>query len=180
MKPLEDKPLKQYVRSIPDFPKPGIIFRDITTLIEDGPAFRRTIDEMAAAAKDLGPIDKIVAPEARGFIFGAPLAAALGIGLVLVRKPGKLPGPTESISYQLEYGEDTLQIHRGSILPNDRVLIVDDLLATGGTIAAVRRLVESLGATALGAQFVIELPALAGRARLEGLGIFSVMSFDGE
>ena len=174
------KPLKEYVRSIPDFPKPGIIFRDITTLIEDGPAFRRTIDEMAAAAKDFGPIDKIVAPEARGFIFGAPLAAVLGVGLVLVCKPGKLPGPTESISYQLEYGEDTLQIHRGSVLPNDRILIVDDLLATGGTIAAVRRLIESLGASAVGAQFVIELPALAGRARLEGLSVNSVMNFDGE
>ncbi len=180
MKPLEDKPLKEYVRSIPDFPKPGVIFRDITTLIENGPAFRRTIDELAAAAKDFGPIDKIAAPEARGFVFGAPLAAALGVGLVLVRKPGKLPGQTESVSYQLEYGEDTLQIHRGSILPNDRVLIVDDLLATGGTIAAVRRLIESLGAAAVGAQFVIELPALAGRARLEGLSVWWVMSFDGE
>lgn len=174
------KALKDYVRSIPDFPKPGVIFRDITTLIENGPAFRRTVDEMVAAAGTLGPIDKVVAPEARGFIFGAPIAAALGVGLVPVRKPGKLPGATESVSYQLEYGEDTLHIHRGSIQPADRILIVDDLLATGGTIAAVRQLTESMGGTVVGMLFVIELPALAGRARLEGYPVLSIMSFDGE
>ncbi|MGI5832696.1 MAG: adenine phosphoribosyltransferase [Thermoguttaceae bacterium] len=173
------KDLADYIRSIPDFPKPGILFRDITALIEDGEGFRRTIDEMVAKAETLGPIDKIASPEARGFVFGAPLATRLGSGLVLMRKRGKLPGKTVSAEYQLEYGIDEIHVHENSVKPGDRVLVIDDLLATGGTIDGCCRLIESQGGKIVGVGFVIELVDLGGREKLAGRDIFSLISFSG-
>ena len=171
--------LADYIRSIPDFPKPGILFRDITTLIENGEGFRQTIDELAAKSEPLGPIDVIASPEARGFVFGAPLAVRLGAGLVLMRKKGKLPGRTVSQQYQLEYGIDEIHIHEDSIRPGQRVLVIDDLLATGGTIDGCCRLVESQGGVVVGVGFVIELSDLGGREKLAGRNVFSLISFPG-
>ncbi len=173
------KSIKEKILSIPDFPSPGITFRDITTLLEDGEAFQRTIAEMSAQICSLGPIDKIVGIEARGFIFSAPLAASLGVGLVLARKPGKLPRETVSVSYQLEYGEDRLELCKDSIHPGERIVFIDDLLATGGTVCAVRQLVESLGGVVAGLGFVIELTDLHGRDRFADLPLFSLIQFDG-
>lgn len=155
------------VRDIPDFPKPGIVFKDITPMLADAGGFAGAVDALAEPWRDT-PLDAIVAVEARGFIFGAPLAHALGIGFVPVRKPGKLPGRTVRQTYALEYGEDTLEIHADALPAGARVLLVDDVLATGGTLDATRALVERLDARVVGASVLIELSILDGRARWNG------------
>lgn len=153
------------IRTIPDFPQPGIQFRDITPMIGDARLFAASVDLMAERARPLAP-DVIVAVEARGFLFGAPLALALGIGLVPVRKPGKLPADTHAVEYGLEYGTDRLEMHVDALADGARVLLVDDLLATGGTIGAAASLVTRQGASVCGALFLIELAALGGRTKL--------------
>jgi len=157
--------LYRLVRDIPDFPKPGILFRDITPLLQDAAAFRTAVDGMAASFSG-HRVTKVVAVESRGFVLGAPVALALGAGLVLVRKPGKLPAATRSASYALEYGTDTLEMHADALQPGDRVLVVDDVLATGGTAAAVFDLVGQAGARLVGLSLLIELADLGGRSRL--------------
>lgn len=157
--------LSEYVRAIPDFPKPGILFRDITPLLGNPSAFAETIERMADLIRG-EKIDALVAAEARGFIFAAPLALALGAAFVPVRKPGKLPYETHSYSYDLEYGSDTLQMHTDALKPGSKVWIVDDLLATGGTVEACVKLLENFKADVVGALFCIELEFLDGRSRL--------------
>lgn len=169
--------LKEKIRIVENFPKEGISFKDISTLIGDGEAFRATIDMIVEELKDKN-IDVIVGPEARGFIFGVPVAYALGVGFVPVRKKGKLPGETISVSYDLEYGSDTLQIHKDAIKKGQRVAIVDDLLATGGTIATVAKLVEEVGGEVASMDFVIELTDLNGRDKLEGYNVKSLVQYD--
>lgn len=169
--------LKEKIRIVDNFPKEGISFKDISTLIGDGEAFRATIDMIVEELKDK-KIDVIVGPEARGFIFGVPVAYALGVGFVPVRKKGKLPGETISVSYDLEYGSDTLQIHKDAIKKGQRVAIVDDLLATGGTIATVAKLVEEVGGEVASMDFVIELTDLNGRDKLEGYNVKSLVQYD--
>ena len=172
--------LASSIRSIPDYPKPGILFRDITSLIENAEAFKATIDLLAEHYRDQG-ITKIVGTEARGFIFGAPVAYAMGLGFVPVRKPGKLPRAIIEESYALEYGTDTLQLHTDAIVPGDKVLVVDDLLATGGTIDATVKLIRRLGGEVHDAAFIINLFDLGGEQRLEKLGIhcYSLVPFPG-
>lgn len=169
--------LKEKVRIIEDFPKVGISFKDISTLIGDGEAFRYSIDQIVSYLKDKN-VDLIVGPEARGFIFGVPVAYALGVGFVPVRKPGKLPYNTTKIEYALEYGADALEIHEDAIKPGQRVAIVDDLLATGGTIEAVTKLVEKVGGEVVSLNFVIELEELKGRDKLKGHDIMSLLKYD--
>ncbi|MNO82369.1 Adenine phosphoribosyltransferase [compost metagenome] len=169
--------LKEKVRIIEDFPKAGISFKDISTLIGDGEAFRYSIDQMVSYLKDKN-VDLIVGPEARGFIFGVPVAYALGVGFVPVRKPGKLPYKTTKIEYALEYGTDALEIHEDAIKPGQRVAIVDDLLATGGTIEAVTKLVEKVGGEVVSLNFVIELEELKGRDKLKGHDIMTLLKYD--
>ncbi|MEW5680767.1 MAG: adenine phosphoribosyltransferase [Pseudomonadota bacterium] len=173
--------LKQVIKTVVDYPKPGIVFRDVTSLMQDGASFKRVIDAFSHLYADKG-ITKIVGTESRGFIFGAPLAYALGISFVPVRKPGKLPRERISQRYQLEYGEDALELHADAITPGDKVLLVDDLLATGGTIDATAKLVRQLGGVVEDAAFVIALPELGGVARLEqaGLNILSLVEYSGE
>lgn len=173
--------LKQVIKTVVDYPKPGIVFRDVTSLMQDGPSFKKVIDAFSHLYADKG-ITKIVGTESRGFIFGAPLAYALGISFVPVRKPGKLPRERISQRYQLEYGEDALELHADAIVPGDKVLLVDDLLATGGTIDATAKLVRQLGGVVEDAAFVIALPELGGVARLEqaGLNILSLVEYSGE
>ena len=173
--------IKNSIKSIPDYPVPGIMFRDVTSLIENGEAFAATIAEFVARYKNM-KIDKVVGTEARGFIFGAPLAAAIGAGFVPVRKPGKLPRETIQENYSLEYGTDTLQIHTDAIAEGENVLLMDDLLATGGTAEASVKLIQRLGGTVIESAFVIELPALNGAEKLKKLGVplFSLISFKGE
>lgn len=161
----------QYIRVIEDFPKPGISFKDITTLLKDGEAYRAAIDNIVEQVKGYQP-DIIVGPEARGFLLGAPVAYALGIGFVPVRKPGKLPGQTVSETYELEYGCDTLEVHADALRPGQRVAILDDLLATGGTTSATARLIEKTGAQVVSMGFLIELSFLEGRKKLQGYDIF--------
>ncbi|GKU75685.1 adenine phosphoribosyltransferase [Paenibacillus sp. L3-i20] len=168
---------KDYIRVIPDFPQPGIRFKDITTLLKDGPAYRAVIEEMRAAVEHL-QIDVIAGPEARGFVVGAPLALALGVGFAPIRKSGKLPGETISASYDLEYGNDQLAMHKDAISPGQRVLIADDLLATGGTIATSMNLIRQLGGEVVGAAFLIELLYLNGREKLDGIELFSLMTYE--
>ena len=170
--------LEEHIRTIPDFPKPGILFYDVTTLIQHAGAFRETVKRLADAVKEWEPIDLIVAPEARGFIFAAPLALELGVGLVPVRKPAKLPYTTISKSYALEYGTNTIQIHSDAVQPGNRVLLLDDLLATGGTMEACRQLVTELGGAVVGAVFVIELLALKGREKINTPDIKSLLQFE--
>jgi adenine phosphoribosyltransferase len=161
--------LWKFIRDIPDFPQPGVVFRDITPLLGDADAFRAAT-ELLVAPFD-GPVTKVVGIEARGFILAAPIALALGAGFVPVRKPGKLPWDTHAHSYELEYGTDTLEVHRDALSPEDRVLIVDDVLATGGTATATCLLVsEFFAATVVGVTFLLELEALHGRERLLPLG----------
>ncbi len=173
------KYLEHSIRNIPDFPKPGILFRDITTLLKDGKAFKAAIDCLYKKYKDQ-KIDKILAVESRGFILGAALAYKMGKGIVLVRKKGKLPYKTISAAYSLEYGTDTLEIHEDAIAPQEKVLIIDDLLATGGTVSAVLNLAKKLKAKVVGLAFVIELVDLKGRKKLKGYPIYSVVKFSGE
>ena len=169
--------LKKLIREVPDFPKPGIRFYDITTLLKDPPGLRAVIDAHAARNRNAG-IDTVLGIEARGFIFAPALACALGAGFVPVRKPKKLPAATEGIEYQLEYGTDRLEIHRDAIAPGQRVLILDDLLATGGTAAAVAKLVEKLRGQVAGLGFVVELDFLKGREKLAGYDVFSLLHYD--
>ena len=168
--------LKKCIRDVPDFPKQGIIFKDITTLMQDKDAFRKSIDLLAKPFIKEN-IKYVVGVEARGFIFGAPLAYKLGAGFVPVRKKGKLPYKTKSVSYALEYGSDTLEIHEDAIVPRSRVLIVDDLLATGGTIKAVVDLVKAQKATIAGLAFLVELSFLKGKDRLKDFDIYSVIKY---
>ncbi|AGF56330.1 adenine phosphoribosyltransferase [Clostridium saccharoperbutylacetonicum] len=169
--------LREKIRIIEDFPKKGISFKDITTLISDGEALREAINQIAEHLKDK-QIDLIVGPEARGFIFGVPVAYVLGIGFIPVRKPGKLPGETISINYDLEYGEDQLQIHKDAIKPGQRVAIVDDLLATGGTVEGVAKLVEQAGGEVVSLDFAIELTELNGRDKLKNYDVLSLVQYD--
>ena len=171
--------LKQTVREIKDFPKEGIDFKDITTLLQDGKALKFAIDEFIADLKDKN-VDIIVGPEARGFLMGTPVAYGMGIGFVPVRKPGKLPWEVESFEYDLEYGSNILQMHKDAIKPGQRVLVIDDLLATGGTINAVNKMVEQLGGVVVGDAFLIELVDLKGREALNGYEVFSILQFEGE
>lgn len=157
--------LKDYIRNIPDFPKPGIIFRDITTALKKPNVFRQIIDEIYFNFKDEN-IDYIAAIESRGYLFGAPLAYKLGAGLVIICKPGKLPSKVERIEYELEYGTDSLEIHQDAVEPGKRVLVVDDLLATGGTICAACKLIEKIGGIVAGTAFLIELDNLKGKTHL--------------
>ena len=170
--------LAEHIRTIPDFPKPGILFYDITTLIQHAEAFKETVRQLADAVKDWGRIDLIAAPEARGFIFAAPLALELGAGLIPIRKPGKLPFTTITKSYELEYGTNEVQIHGDAITTGNRVLLVDDLLATGGTMEATRQLVTELGGEVVGAVFVVELLALKGREKIGTPNIKSLLEFE--
>jgi adenine phosphoribosyltransferase len=171
--------LKKLVRDIPDFPKPGIVFKDIMPLIGDPQALKYVVDAMFVHYFGK-KIDKVVSAEARGFIFGPAVAYHLGAGFVAVRKPGKLPYKTRQVTYDLEYGKDSLTIHEDAVKPGDNVLLVDDLLATGGTIAAAAKLCEELGANVVGAGFVIELNFLKGREKLKGYDVFSLIPYDAE
>lgn len=158
--------IESLVRLVPDFPEPGVLFRDITPLLADGPAFADVVAAIAAGAD--GPVDLVAGMEARGFLLAAPVAVALGAGLVPVRKAGKLPGPTAAQSYALEYGEATIELHPFTVPAGSRVLVIDDVLATGGTAAATVALLEHCGAEVVGLSFLVELDALGGRARLSG------------
>lgn len=168
--------LKNSIRDIPDFPKKGIIFKDITTLLKDGKKFQKAIDCIVERYKDK-KIDKVVSVEARGFIFGSAIAYKLGAGLIPVRKKGKLPHETNKVEYELEYGKDSLEIHKDAINAGDNVLIIDDLLATGGTMKAVCDLVEGMGGKVVEISFLIELTFLKGRERLKGHQVFSLIEF---
>ncbi|HGO5290458.1 adenine phosphoribosyltransferase [Photobacterium damselae] len=172
--------IQSSIKSIQDYPKPGILFRDVTSLMENPDAYRATMEVLTERYKDKG-ITKIIGTEARGFLFGAPLALALGVGFVPVRKPGKLPRQVIAESYELEYGKDTLEIHLDAIAEGDKVLLVDDLLATGGTIEATTNLVRRLGGVVEDAAFVINLPDIGGEERLKGLGlnVYSICDFPG-
>lgn len=167
---------KDYIREIPDFPKEGISFKDITTLLQNGEVYRATIDALVEKIKLWQP-EVIIGPEARGFLLGAPVAYALGIGFVPVRKQGKLPGKTISETYALEYGFDTLEVHADSIHPGQRVVMVDDLLATGGTMLATAQLMSKIGAEMLGMGFLIELTFLDGREKLANYPVFSLVEY---
>ena len=166
--------LKEHVRDIPGFPKAGIIFKDITTLLKDKRALAATVDRIADEYKDK-KIDVVLSVEARGFIFGAAVAYKMGLGMVPVRKKGKLPAKTHSVTYSLEYGQDTLEIHQDAFAKGARVLRVDDLLATGGTVSAVASLVEKMGGVVAGIAFVIELVPLKGREKLKGYSVTSLI-----
>lgn len=169
--------LKEYIREIQNFPKEGISFKDITTLIKDKKAYKYAIDKLAENLKNKN-IDYIIGPEARGFIIGAPVAYALGVGFVPIRKKGKLPGTTLSKTYKLEYGEDTIQIHDDAIPKGSRVAIVDDLIATGGTVNAIIDMIEDLGSQVVSCQFIIELTALNTNERLKQYDINTLVQYD--
>jgi adenine phosphoribosyltransferase len=175
------KALKDYIRTIPDFPKPGIQFRDVTTLFADPRGLRLAVDLMLHPYAGTR-IDKVAGLEARGFVLGGAVAHQLGLGFVPIRKAGKLPGAVLSESYALEYGEAVVEVHEDALQPGERVLLVDDLLATGGTAEAGVRLIERLGAQVASCVFVIDLPALGGRARLEGMGleVVTLCAFEGD
>lgn len=169
-------PISKKIRSIPDFPKKGILFRDITPLLQDATSFKEAIELLADHYQD-GKVDLVVSAEARGFILGAGVAYRLGVGFVPVRKPGKLPYKVERATYELEYGEDSLEIHKDGVKKDDRVLVFDDLLATGGTARAICQLVEELGGKVMGVCFLIELTSLKGREKLKGYDIFSLIKY---
>ena len=171
--------LKKLVRDVPDFPKKGIVFRDIMPLLGNAEALRYMVDAMFVHYFG-EKIDKVVSAEARGFIFGPAVAYHLGAGFAAVRKPGKLPYKTRQLTYDLEYGTDTLAIHEDAVRQGDQVLLVDDLLATGGTMAATAKLCESLGAKVVGAGFIIELTFLKGRERLKPYDVFSLIQYENE
>jgi len=168
--------LKKLIRTVPDWPKKGILFYDITTLLKDKAGLKQLIDSFAGHYAGR-PVDIVFGIEARGFIFGPALAYRLGAGFVPVRKPNKLPAETRRVSYELEYGTDSLEVHRDAVRPGDRVLIVDDLLATGGTAAAAVKLARELGAEVVGVGVVIELEFLNGRSRLRGEDVFSLLKY---
>lgn len=168
--------IRAAIRDIPDFPKEGILFKDITTLLRDPRAFQMTIDALGDRFKN-SAIDYVVGIESRGFIFGGPIAYKLGVGFVPVRKPGKLPGATTRIEYQLEYGTDALEIHMDAIEPGKRVLVVDDLLATGGTVKATIDLCEKIGAQVVGAAFLIELSFLNGKEKLPDCEVMTLVTY---
>lgn len=168
--------LKNYIRNIPDFPKPGILFRDITTLLKNKKAFKQGVDALAAKFKNK-KIDVVVAVEARGFILGGAIAHKLGAGFIPVRKKGKLPAAADSVTYDLEYGTDTLEMHHDAINPGDKVLIVDDLLATGGTVKAVTDLVKQMQGRIVGIAFLIELTDLKGIEKLKDYPVFSLIKY---
>lgn len=168
--------LKALIRDIPDFPKPGILFRDITTLLQNPDGLRYTIDLMAEKCADLQP-DYILGMESRGFIFGPPLAYKLGTGFVPVRKPGKLPAAVHTVEYELEYGTDSLEMHQDALHEGAKVLIVDDLIATGGTAAATVQLVEQTGAEVIGFGFIVELLALEGRQKLPAVPVVTLVEY---
>ena len=169
--------LKKLIREVPDFPKPGILFYDITTLLKDPRGLRGSIDAFRAHYAG-AQVDTVIGIESRGFIFVPALAYALGAGFVPVRKPRKLPAAVSSVAYELEYGRDTLEVHRDAIPKGSRVLIVDDLLATGGTARAVTQLVEGLGGTVAGLGFLVELTFLNGRGKLHGQEVYSLLQYD--
>ncbi|MCD6427621.1 MAG: adenine phosphoribosyltransferase [Caldisericaceae bacterium] len=169
--------LKKYIRNIPDFPQKGILFRDITPLLADGDAFKFAVKELANHFKDKG-IQKVAGVEARGFIIGAPVAAELGVGFVPIRKPGKLPFETVRKEYQLEYGMSILEVHKDAVKKGEKVLMIDDLLATGGTAKAASELIESLGGEIAGWGFVIVLKSLKGEEKLKNYELFSLIDFD--
>jgi len=171
---MED--LKTYIREVPDFPKPGIQFYDITTLLKHPAALRLALDRFSELFAD-HPVDKVVGIESRGFLFGPQLAYQLGVGFVPVRKPGKLPAATISQSYALEYGSDQLEIHRDAVEPGERILIIDDVVATGGTAAATAQLIRSCGAEVAGLGFFVELTFLPGRARLSEYSVKSLLQY---
>jgi adenine phosphoribosyltransferase len=168
--------LRDHIRDVPDFPKPGILFKDITPLLMDPGAFRLCIERCCGPWHDQ-QVDAIIGIEARGFIFGAAMAVQMGIPFVPIRKPGKLPWKTRALSYSLEYGEDTIEIHEDAVTPGQKILIVDDLLATGGTMGAAIRLVQDLGGEVVEALFVVELKDLGGRAKLPEVPIRSLMTY---
>jgi adenine phosphoribosyltransferase len=174
-----DIELSKYIRSIPDFPKKGIIFRDITPLLLNPDAFRAAIEKFYSKYKD-SRINKVLSIESRGFIFGSALAYRLGVGFIPIRKPKKLPSDVIREEYQLEYGTDALEIHKDAIQPGDKVLVVDDLLATGGTALATCRLAERLGGIVTGIAFLVELTFLNGRKKLDKYDIFSILKYDKE
>jgi len=173
------KDLKDYVTTIPDFPKKGIMFRDITTVIEDPKGFKLAVDGLISSLKGID-FDLVLGSESRGFVFGAPVAYAMGKGMVLVRKKGKLPRETISESYELEYGEATLEMHIDSIKNGQKVVIIDDLIATGGTTDAVIKMVERLGGEVVKICFVMELAGLKGREALEGYSVESLIVYEGK
>ena len=168
--------LKDYIASIPDFPSKGILFRDITPLMADGDAFHEACGKLIDYAKRVGA-EVVAGPESRGFIFGCPVANELKIGFVPVRKPGKLPRKTVSYKYDLEYGSNELHIHADAIKPGQKVLIIDDLLATGGTVEATAKMIEELGGEVVGCAFLIELEGLGGREKLSGYDVFTLMKY---
>ena len=168
--------LKSYIRDIPDFPKPGILFRDITPLLADGPAWRECIDCFAERYRDR--VDIVLGIESRGFLVGAPLAYALGCGMGVIRKPGKLPAATFSADYELEYGTDSIEMHQDTFSAGSRVLLVDDLLATGGTAQAALQLIQQLQGNVVEVAFLIELSALDGRQRLSPCEVFALMEYE--
>ncbi|MGO4887401.1 adenine phosphoribosyltransferase [Anaerobacillus sp. MEB173] len=167
---------KEYITIVPDYPKEGIKFKDITTLMQNGDVYKKAIDEMTSFAKEK-QIDVVVGPEARGFVIGCPIAYSLGIGFVPVRKEGKLPREVVKVDYGLEYGKDTLTLHKDAIKPGQRVLITDDLLATGGTIEATIQLVEKLGGEVVGIAFMIELTYLDGRDKLKDYDVYTLTKY---
>ena len=171
--------LREYIASIEGFPKEGIIFRDVTPLLADGDAFHDACDRLIEFARRL-EADVIVGPESRGFMFGCPVSYALGVGFVPVRKPNKLPRKTLSCSYDLEYGSNTLEMHVDGIRPGQRVVIIDDLLATGGTVEATVKMIKELGGEPVGCAFIIELSDLHGRDALSGMEVLSLLTYEGE
>ncbi|KPL19989.1 MAG: adenine phosphoribosyltransferase [candidate division Zixibacteria bacterium SM23_81] len=173
------KDFKKFIRNVPDFPKKGIVFRDITTLLKDKVAYRQVIETLYDHYKNRS-VDVVVGIEARGFLLASSLAYKLGVGVVPVRKPGKLPAETLRVEYELEYGTDALEIHRDAIEKGQKVLIVDDLLATGGTVAATCQMVEKVGGEIVGIAFLIELDFLRGRKKLNGYELLSLIHYDSE
>lgn len=173
------KKLEEYVVSIPDFPEEGIIFRDVTSVLQDAEGLQLAIDTMQDKVKDL-EFDVVVGPESRGFIFGTPIAYNQKKPFVLIRKAGKLPRETVSVSYELEYGSATIEMHRDSIRPGQKILIVDDLIATGGTTEAMKKLIESLGGEVVGIVVLIELAGLKGREKLSGYRLESAICYEGK
>lgn len=171
--------LREYIASIEGFPKEGIIFRDVTPLLADGDAFHDACERLIEFARRL-EADVIVGPESRGFMFGCPVSYALGVGFVPVRKPNKLPRKTLSCSYDLEYGSNTLEMHVDGIRPGQRVVIIDDLLATGGTVEATVKMIKELGGESVGCAFIIELSDLHGRDALSGMEVLSLLTYEGE